>query len=488
MPCRAFTFLPLFLTITLGYWPGMPASANQLGEQLPSLGDAGASLLSSEEERQLGQQFMRNVRQRFTLLDDPLANQYLQNLADRLLSQYNDNQNEIAVFIVDDPNINAFAGPGGHIGIHSGLILAARTEGELASVLAHEIAHVLQRHLVRRFEVSQRQSLQSMGAIIAAILLGGSNSQVSEAILTGAIAGNVQQQLSYSRTHEQEADRIGLELLARAEFDPRAMTAFFSTLQKHKPVSDGKVPEFVLTHPLTSSRIADTDNRAQAYPEVIASTDDLFRLNQVRIAAGEKQQSRALATFSQRLQTPASSQQTRDYSQALDELHQGDYQQARSIMTRLVNNNPHRLHFYYSAAEIELADSQAESAQQILKKILKLYPGNIPLTALHAKTLLQLKKPDEAFKLLKETLRQNSTHPELNTIYAQAAMESQHHSEAYRILAELQYSEGNFHQAINYLEQAISSATITPYEKLSLESRLAVLKKEVAAIAPDRRK
>lgn len=467
-----------FLTIFLGYYPGLPVIADVLTEQLPNMGDAGASVLSPEEERLLGQEFMRNVTQRFTLLDDPLASRYAQDLGDRLLSQYSNHQQQISVFIVDDPSINAFAGPGGHIGIHTGLILAARTEAELASVLAHEIAHVVQRHLVRRFETSQRQSLKTMGAVIAAILLGGTNSQASEAILSSAIAGNVQQQLSYSRTHEQEADRIGIELLARAEFDPRAMSIFFTTLQKHMPTGESKVPEFIRTHPLTSSRIADTESRAESYPKIMSTDDHLFRLTQVRIAAGAKQQSRALSAFRQDLQSGITSPKMQQYSQVLTALYSGDYQQARDTMIPLLKNNPHQLHFHYSAAEIELADNQAKKAQQILREILKLYPGNIPLTSLQAKTLLQLNKPEDAFTLLKETISHNGVQPALYMLYAEAALQTNNEPEAYRALAELHYSQGDIHQAITYLEQALAAVTLTPYEKLSLESRLGMIKKE----------
>ena len=226
---------------------------------LPDIGDAGGNLITPEQERLIGREFMRNVRQSLDILDDPAITAYLQNLGERLISQVDGYEQKVTFFLVNDPSINAFAGPGGYIGVHAGLILSARTEGELVSVLAHELSHVVQRHLVRSFEAGQRMEVATIAAMIAAILIGSQNAQAGQAVLTGAMAGSAQQQLSYSRMHEQEADRVGITMMARAGFDPRQMVSFFETPAIHQPLrrpARSGAPADPPTHPFAHRRRA----------------------------------------------------------------------------------------------------------------------------------------------------------------------------------------------------------------------------------------
>ncbi len=197
--------------------------------ELPDLGDSSATLLSAEEDKRLGQAFMRSMRQHADIIEDPELNAYINSVGYRLLSSANSNL-PFHFFIVNDPAVNAFAGPGGHIGLHSGLILTAKSEGELASVMAHEIAHVTQRHLARAFQKSSNVQMQTMAAIIAALLLGVP-ADLTMATFIAAAAGNIQQQLNFTRAHEREADRVGIDILAKSDYDPRYMPAFFSRMQ-----------------------------------------------------------------------------------------------------------------------------------------------------------------------------------------------------------------------------------------------------------------
>ena len=217
----------------------IPVSASNL----PDMGNSAELLMSPEDEKRIGLEFMRQVRQQLKLEDDVISNEYIQHLGNKLASQIDTRGQTFTFFIVSDPSINAFAGPGGFIGVHTGLILSAKTEGELASVLAHEIAHVVQQHLLRSMESSQGMSLATFGAIVAAMVLGG---QVGEAVFASTIAGTTQSQLSYSRAHEQEADRVGIEMLSRAHYDPNDMPNFFETLQKQNRYSQHNIPEINL--------------------------------------------------------------------------------------------------------------------------------------------------------------------------------------------------------------------------------------------------
>lgn len=454
----------------------MSAVASDLSAQLPDIGKAGASVLSPREEQQLGQEFMRSVQQSLKLVDDPPIVAYLQGLADRLVASLQQSHQPITVFLVDDPSINAFAGPGGYIGIHTGLLLTSRSEGELVSVLAHEIAHVTQRHLVRAFEASNRMNLPTMGALIAAIVLGASNPQVSEAVLATTMASGAQQQLTHSRSNEQEADNIGLDLMSNADYDPRAMVGFFEVLQNSQRLTESSAPEFLRTHPLTLGRIADARNRAEQYPTHTHRDNTTFELMQARamVLSGKPLDTTANANS----EKSAWSAPAKRYFSALEAAKKGDLKQARTTLQQLTRENGHRVLFPYSAAQIELADNHPTAAKKILRQALGLFPGNLSLLELYADTLLRLNQPQLVFNLLKEAMRKHPEHYRLYPLYAKAANALNQKAEAYRALAEWQYSQGSLYQAVDYLEQALRAPGVSPYERLRLQARQEMLKTE----------
>ncbi|MEE8379378.1 MAG: M48 family metalloprotease [Gammaproteobacteria bacterium] len=476
MLTRKYTIL-VWIIFLCSFSLATPSSANSLAAQLPDIGDAGSTVLTPRQEKLLGQEFMRSIRQNLRLLNDPLSVAYLQNLADRLQSKTVDNSQDITVFIVDDPTVNAFAGPGGYIGIHTGLLLASRTEGELASVLAHEIAHVTQRHLVRAFKTSSKTNLVTMGAIIAAIVLGRNNPQVGEAVIASSVAGSVQQQLTFSRSHEQEADRVGLDLLASANIDPRMMVSFFEVLQQQQRASGSTFPEFLRTHPLTLARIADTRNRAQQYAKFALADNTSFQLIQARmVTLAEKT---GPNPFTQ--QNSSIRKDAQNYYLALAAAKLNNYSLARQHIQPLLQTGTHRVLYYVSVANIELADNQPEEARRIMVKALDLFPGNPSLTELYANILIQLKQPQLAFDALKIAIRRHPDKYYLYQSYAKAANSLGNKAEAYRALAEYHAALGNLLRAIEYLTQALSAGTLDHYDQLSAEARQKELKTEVFA-------
>lgn len=453
-------------------------AADSISSQLPDIGQAGASTLSPREEKELGREFMRSVQQRLKLVDDPVSQAYLQNLADRLVSSAGSQHQDITIFLVDDPSINAFAGPGGYIGVHTGLVLAAASEGELASVLAHEIAHVTQRHLVRAFEASNRMSLPTLGALIAAIVLGANNPQVSEAVLASTVASNSEQQLTFSRAHEQEADRIGLQLLANAHYDPRTMATFFEKLQKEQRLSESSVPEFLRTHPLTLARIADTRNRAETYRHAPPKDNTAFQLIQVRMAMLSKTQEQG-SPGEQTLDASRLGPAAGQYLRALKASKKGDSAAAQKIIASLRQEDPHRALYQYTEAQIEISANNYTKARVILSKALELFPHNLPLVTLYADTLLHMQQPQPVLDLLQPILRKHPEYLHLYTPYAKAAQSLGDRAEAYRALAELNYAQGNLYQAVDFLDQALRVPQLAEYERLSLEARRDMLKTEV---------
>src|SRR6266850_445605 len=233
-------------------------------QNLPDLGSAGDSVLSPQMERRLGESIVRDIRFREpAYIDDPEIAEYLGNLGAQLTQVTAGARHDFEFFALRDPAINAFALPGGFVGVHTGLINAADTESELASVLAHEISHVTQRHIARMIGQQQQMQLPVMAAIAAAILFGRSRPDLASGAAAAAQAGAVQAQLNYSRDFEREADRVGLQALDGAGFDARAMAAFFEKMQRSTRISDdGSVPGYLRTHPVTTERIADAQNKA----------------------------------------------------------------------------------------------------------------------------------------------------------------------------------------------------------------------------------
>jgi predicted Zn-dependent protease len=452
----------------------VPVYANNLESQLPDIGNAGGTVLSAREEQQLGLEFMRNIRQSLDLVNDPITTAYLQNIADKLQPKSGDSEQNITIFIVNDPTINAFAGPGGYIGVHTGLILAARKEGELASVLAHEMAHVLQRHLARTFETNSKMSLSTMGAIIAALVLGSQNPQVSQAVIASSVAGSAQQQLTFSRGHEQEADRVGIELLASAGYDPRMMVSFFEILQQQERTQNNMAPEFLQTHPLTLSRIADARNRAEQYPKFPPENETAFQLIQARTAILTDKTDSNPFTNNERTITDSA----RRYYQALLADKSNDYPQARKLLASLLHSDPRRLIYHYTAAQIELDDNHPEQARLILQKALGTFPGNPLLTEQYAKALLQLNKAQMAYNTLKTAINRHPKQLYFYQTYAKAASSMGNNAEGYRALAEYQYALGNVRRAIDYLQQALNLGTADKFDRLSIEARLKELKNE----------
>lgn len=261
-PSRARRGLALLLTLSLATGPsgGIVAGA----QNLPDLGDESAGTLSPQTERRIGESYYRDLRRDVAYLDDAELKAYCEELGRRLIAAGPDPGMEVEFFVMKDPTINAFAMLGGYIGVNSGLLLAAQSESEAASVMGHELGHLTQRHIARSVSAGQRNSMVSMIAMALALLAARSNGQAAAGAMMGAQAFQVQSQLAYSRDFEREADRVGFDTLHKAGFDVSAMPAFFERLQRAGRAYESNAPVYVRSHPLTTERIADVQNRVQS--------------------------------------------------------------------------------------------------------------------------------------------------------------------------------------------------------------------------------
>ena len=236
-------------------------------DELPELGDASSAIVSPAEERRLGQMFLKQVRSEVPTVQDEILKYYVATQLGQLAQHSDLKDATLYPVLIDNPEINAFAVPGGVVGVHLGLMLHARDVHEYSAVMAHELAHLGQRHFARGLD-AQRQSTLPMlvGMLAGAVLMAAGGGDAGFAALVGTQAAAMDNQLRYSRSREQEADRIGLNTMVRAQLDPHGLERMFSRMQRAYRFRE-TMPEFLLTHPVTESRIADARNQAARYPE-----------------------------------------------------------------------------------------------------------------------------------------------------------------------------------------------------------------------------
>ena len=281
--------------------PGMAGVGVARAQTLPELGEAAQATLSPQLERKVGESIMREYRHDPDFIDDPEVSAYVNVVGRRLAGVSADAGRDFEFFVVRDPTINAFAMPGGFIGVHSGLILAAQSEGELVGVLAHEVSHVTQRHIARQIDQGQKMQWAAIAGMIAGLLAARSNPQAAQAAIMTAQAGVIQSQLNYSRDFEREADRVGFTLMAAAGFDPAGMPAFFDRLQKASRLSESNAPAYLRTHPLTGERLSDMQARV-ATSEYRQRPDSIeFQLVRARLRSQVGLPAEAVALFQRQL-------------------------------------------------------------------------------------------------------------------------------------------------------------------------------------------
>lgn len=454
----------------------LPFSHADLAD-LPSMGDTAGRLISPEQEKQFGESFMRQIRRSGKLVQDPELNDYIQNLGYQLAAASDSPGYGFTFFLVDNPSINAFAGPGGYIGVHTGLLMAARNESELAGVLAHEIAHVTQRHLLRAYEAAQRMSLPTAAALIAAILIGSQDGQAGQAALVGVQAASAQYQINFTRANEHEADRVGIQTLVRAGIDPRGMPDFFERLYQQNRLYGNRLPEFLSTHPVTTSRIAETAARAEAHAGQGRRDSLAFQLARNRLLVASTSQLRDLvADYEARADSLGEADR---FGYALALWRNGDRDGARRELTRLRQHNPDRLSYPLSLARLELELNQPARALALYEELLDHNPGNVTITRAYAAALLSQDQAGRARDLLVNLIQRGETRqPELYRLLAEAAGKAGRPRESHEATAEYYYLNGQTHAAIDQLELALRIPGLEFYDNARISARLHSFKNE----------
>jgi predicted Zn-dependent protease len=485
MPRRTnlVTALGAFLLCAGALQPRPVAAQQSVQDQLPEMGTAAQATLSIEDEYRIGRMVMRGLRDSGRILEDPEIGEYLQSLGLKLSSLAHDGNRDFSFFLVRDPAINAFALPGGFIGIHSGLLLETYNESELAAVLAHEVAHVTQRHIARGIENQGRANLVSTAATLAAILIGamaGGNSNATMGAVTAAQNLAVQSQINFTRENEYEADRVGIGILAAAGYDPNAMPGFFETMGRRTQLGPDQVPELLRTHPVTSSRIAESRARSQQYPTPEVRDRPTYALVKERIRvlstpagadAGEYYASVAAN------EPDASMAQV--YGKALAQLMAGDARGAIPAFQRLRSAHPEILMFHTALGQAQLAAGDTRAALETLERARELAPRNVPVTVRYGEALLQAGRPKRAHEVLLDLFNNVPPSQEQIRLTAIAANAAGDVADAYSYMAEYHIMGGDLPLAANQLELALSVPGISGVQRAKFGARLQELREAV---------
>ena len=459
---------------------GLTAFALRAAAQpLPELGDAAGAAIAPQVERRIGESIVREIRYRDpAYVDDAEITDFLANLGRRLLSTIPDARQEFEFFALRDPAINAFALPGGFVGVHTGLLTAAESESELASVLAHEIAHVTQRHIARLIGAQQQMQLPSMVALAAAILLGGSRPDLAAGAAAAAQGTMVQQQLSYTRDFEREADRIGFRTLQEAGFDVRAMPAFFEKMQRYSRLGDdGAVPSYLRTHPMTTERIADAQGRAAnaQYRQHLDSLD--FHLVRAKLRAESGEARDAVAAFAAAVRERRyANEAAARYGLVTARLRARQLPEARTDLAALRATGAASPMIETLAARVQQASGDAAGALAMLGAALQRYPGRLPLIYAYAQSLQQAGRHPEALATLSEPVRRHPEDPRLRALQAQTYAALGKRLLQHQAQAELYLLRGSVPAAIEQLQLARAAGDGNFYELSAVEARLKELR------------
>jgi beta-barrel assembly-enhancing protease len=449
-----------------------------VSDGLPDLGDVSQAALTPLQERQIGQQSMLQIRASNQYLDDAEVNDYLNQLGDRLVENSPEPSLDFEFFSVNDYSVNAFALPGGFVGVNAGLLLITQSESELASVLSHEISHVTQHHLARMIEAQRGDGLISMAAIAIAILAARTNPQAAEATIVGVQAGNIQKQLNFTRAYEEEADRIGLQLLQKSGFNTHAMPEFLKRLQKATRLLDGNSPNYLRTHPITSDRIAEIENRVRNQPYLLIPDSLDFQLVRTKLIAAQKSAPDAIAYFSaalgpQNFGNPIAQR----YGLVSSLLRDNQIVRASrelSLLRKQSESSPASRNNAMIATlqgEVLRAEKNDSAALAFYQTALQNFPQHRALIYDYTDLLLQDNQAETAVKLLTEQLTRHPSDTTLYDLQARAyAMQGktleEHQAQAYSYAW-----QGNLHAALEQLELA-KQAGGSFYQLSTIESDL----------------
>lgn len=469
----------LFFILVFVFFYGFVSNAPASG--LPDLGAVGMDDLSLAQERQIGEEIMQAVRRDPAWLDDPETEEYINRLGQRLARASAEPGRVFEFFVVKDATLNAFALPGGYIGVHTGLILAAQSESELAGVLGHEIGHVTQRHIAQLIGKQKQSVMMVLASLLVAIAAG--DSRVAEAAVLSGQAGAAQAHLSYSRDFEREADRIGLQTLEAAKFDVRGMTGFFGRMQRSARLYENNAPAYLRTHPLTSERISDMENRVMGmrYRQVLDSPD--FHYARARLQVQSLPAVEAAQTL-KGLVASSPENAALHYGLALAQLRLGHLEEAGRSLDELRRRAKPSPSIAILSADLALARRDPGSARDTLAASRKDFPESMSTVYALANAQIVGGAAADAERDLRRMLAGRNSDIRLWRLLARANAALGRRTAQHRAQAEVYFFQGAYRAAVEQLELARRAGDGNFYELSAADARL----REIRAHADEERR
>ena len=445
---------------------------------LPDMGSPADAILSKNAEAQFGRAIMRDIRRSGKVVEDPLVTEYLNEIGSRIVAQTNDGDHDFTFFAVKDGRINAFALPGGYIGVHTGLLEATRSEDELAGVIAHEVAHVTQRHIARAIHANSRQSILTTAMMLGAIIVAaaGGSSDAAQGAMAVAQGAAVQQQINFTRSNEYEADRVGIAALADAGFDPYGMASFFEVMSRQTTTSpEMRAPEFLRTHPVTTARIAESRNRARSYPPIRSDDSTSYGIARMRVLVDRYDTSKeAVAYFEKR---PYENQNDIErYGRAVAYQRAGRYWEALDIFRDLLDKDKSVIAYHIGLGQTLVALDQPRDAINAYERAIGLFPRNVPLVLDYGEQLLQLGQATKAHTMLLDLMNNVPPTPEQVRLIARAANMAGEDAESLYYLSEYRLMIGDLTGGIGYLQQALRLPELNEIQRIRFEARINLIR------------
>jgi len=437
--------------------------------ELPDLGDPTQKEISPYLEYLMGKNFYKTLKSNLPFVDDLAVNDYINTLGQKLVSQSSQPDKKFNFFILKIPNINAFAGPDAHIGIHTGLFLAADNESQLAGVLAHEISHVTQRHLARAMTESNTSSAAVFAAVLAGIIIASQNPQAGAAVLYGGTAAMMQSQINFTRHNEYEADRIGINVLRDAGINPQGMAEFFETLL-HKADSNNVLArmEYLRTHPLSSARVAEAKHRIVEKDKNLPDDSLNFQLSKARIIVST---THSLQDLIRKVGALKKDQQniTTHYTHAIALIAYDKSKPAIDILKKLLKEKDHPW-FQLALAKAYENNNQKSEALKTLTNLAQLYPNYLPVSIGYANILNHFDRHEEAIQILKRQLQQKNKSIIYRTL-AQTYYANGQITSALEATSHQYELEGHLKLATQQVDNALKQTGLKPSTKQRLEGR-----------------
>jgi predicted Zn-dependent protease len=447
-----------------------------LSADLPDMGSPENAMLSKSDEFQVGLMAMHQLRGEGLILEDPEITDYIQHLGSRLAAQARDDDQNFQYFVVRSSEINAFATYGGFICVNSGLILLTDTESDLAGVLAHETAHVRQRHLARAILAQSRASLATTAALLAAVLMGAAGGASGQA-MEGAIAMSqgvaLQQSMNFTRAEEAEADRVGIGLLAGAGFRTSAMADFFEAMGRRSGLSETPGPfDMLRNHPVTRDRVAEARLRAQQIRVAQVNESILFGWMRERVRVVTAPPESDMVVWYQRIAERRTLTDPERYGQALAWMRADRPGDAVPTLRELLGAYPQITALYGALGQALQADHQSDAALANFERAMALFPRNVPLSVRYADALLKDGFASRAHSLLLDVFNNTQPTPDQIRLTAVTASAAGDAGDAYYYMSEYHIANGELPLAMQQLELALSSPHIDAVQRQRFRARL----------------